>query len=636
MRQADQQPDAQEKKQLNGRTQESTIDTSPKGWAQRMTGGTATRIAAVLAGAAIGIGSVEIADRTFFHSAPSSPTATSPAKHQTTAREKREAARPKTTFDIVAENQAIIFGDQNRTTYYLDKNGVIVGQFPAFKNPEKKKGEADDAYKTRTDKAFADWHKGNRETLAKKGVKVDLANNKPRSQNSITGEASYKRIKAKATPKIQTAYESFKAAFEKTALYKYLATDDLREEFIELCVYGQVSTESAWNEDAQSTMQCRGLWQLQAENKDNSYSGLAIDLLNKKKKTLNENFGFTLGEDHSPYILQLLKSPQASSIMAAHSYDMFFSRIDDVLTKFRQTFPFKSDESFQRNLVIPMLFSSYNNGGGNIHRLMEKFLEKNGEQYKQNFDEQKLTMDLINWCYEYDTGKEGKGAFGNDAVRYAVKVAAYKALLQREFGEKIVTDENTDPQLKPLYKDKFKHNGNYAGEYSKLLQEAADEGLSVLEGTIQELIKSGNLVQVDDKNEPFKFAKDLLTTPHVAEYALYPLRQISEEFTKKSKGYKIVVSDLYRASEDQTKIAAKNAAATKGVSTHELGNTFDITKMRIVNPQGKVEFSDKFVDVIRSILMEYQRRGEIMIVEEKSAFHVMAAKPIFGKIPQPK
>lgn len=627
------------------------VDTTPKGWSQRMMEGTSIRVATVLAGAAIGVGAVELADRALFSSkTPATPTVETVKVPSSKIQEKKEASRPKTTFDIVAENQAIILGTQERTTYYLDENGVIVGQFPAFQKPGQKKGEADDAYKTRIAKALTDWHKGNRETLAANGVKVDIANFKPRSQNSFTGEASVERIKAKATPKIQTAYASFKAAFEKTALYKYLATDELRQEFIDLCVYGQVATESAWNENAQSPAECHGLWQLQAENKGGKYSGLATDVLNKKKKTLTENFGFTLEEDHAPYIIPVLRSPQISSIMAASSYDMFFNRIDDVLAKFRQTFPFKSDESFQRNLVIPMLFSAYNNGGGNIHRLMEKFLEQHAEKYKQNFDEQKFTMDLINWCYEYDNSGAGKAAFGPDAVKYAIKVNAYKTLLKREFRGGAMVDENADQKVKPIYADKFKHDGNYAGEYSKLLQEAKDEGIGVLEGTVPELVKAGELVKVDDQKEQFRFAKDLLTTPHVAEYALYPLRQIAEEFTKKSGGYRFVISDLYRAEEDQKKLnevkyvkkgkklvkIVVNDAATRGVSTHELGNTFDITKMRIVNPQGKVEFSDKFKDMIRNILMAHQRRGEIMIVEEKLAFHVMVAKPLFGEIPQPK
>ncbi len=665
MRLEDKNPDATEQDnqppQASSESAKTDEESEPKNRIQKILDTKTGQIAAALAGIAIGAGVVQLADKTIFHPAVKSEQIvdlkSAPAKPLTTAKpqvkakkepEKQQEKREHTSFVGTIDDQVKILSSAEKTAYYLDDNFRIIGSFPYdFKKPAQNKKEKDSDYKARVSTLLTAWHTENRKKLAAKGITVDLENNKPRVQTSPeSGFAD--RIKEKAAPKINRVYPNYRDAFAKTETSKYFTDADVRKEFMDTCIYGQATVESGWNEDAESSAECYGLWQMQAnKKKKGGFSGSSVDLIEKNRKTLEGNFDFKLdGEKYQAYLLTLLDSPEASSVMAPFNYDAYLARIKGPLEEVKKRFPFESDASFQKKFVMPMLYCSYIVGGGGVSRLLKQFLDKEGENYAKDFDEENFAWEVIQWFYAYDNSAEGKGAFGKDSVQYALKIFAHAKIIKPVLQEEV--KENKEAQRPLLYTDKFKHKGTYAGEYSALLKEAKDTDVTVLTGAITDLVKAGKLIAVDDKTEPFVFAKDLLTTPHVAEYALYPLRAIAEEFATQSGGYQLVVSDLYRQHEDQQKLTkvkiikkgkkkiriVTNPAATTGVSTHEFGNTFDITKMRVVNPQGKIEYSQKFTKLLRKILMAHQRKGAVMIVEEKAAFHMMALKPVFGQIPR--
>ncbi|PIZ76113.1 hypothetical protein COY05_02455 [Candidatus Peregrinibacteria bacterium CG_4_10_14_0_2_um_filter_38_24] len=572
---------------------------------------------------------------------------------KTTSEETQENASAHPSFQGTIDDQVRILSSAQKTAYYLDDNFRIVGEFPYdFIRPPKAKKESKKAYKARVAVASNEWHAENRKKLAAKGITIDLANNKPRVQVSPDpGFAD--RIKTKASPLIDRVYPNYRDAFAETETSKYFVNDEVRQEFLQTCIYGQATVESRWDEDAASSRECYGLWQMQANKRNGeSFSGNSVDLLATNKGTLEKDLTFRLsGRTSQSYLRPLLHSPEASSSMAPFNYDAYLKRIKGTLQEFKTKFPFESEESFQKKFVIPMLYCSYISGGGGVNRLLKAFMEKEGENAAKNFDENNFAWEVILWFYTYDNGTEGTGAFGKDSVQYAMKIFAHAKVIKPVLQGEVHQDAKA--KRPSLYPYKFNQTAPYRSAQSKLLAQAKAEGTGVLGDDIDALVKAGKLVKVDAKNEHFAVAGELAKRPYLIPHALYLLRLVAEDFYKKSDGYKLVISDLYRTDADQralnapvkvvkrnkrgkkiTKLLAKNPVATTGISTHQFGNTFDITKTRVITPQGETKWTEEFAPMLREILVAHQASGAMMALEEKVAFHNMATAPIFGEIPQ--
>jgi hypothetical protein len=178
-------------------------------------------------------------------------------------------------------------------------------------------------------------------------------------------------------------------------------------------------------------------------------------------------------------------------------------------------------------------------------------------------------------------------------------------------------------------KNNFKKRSPYRGRGSNsiLRAQAAKEKTKVLGDNIEEMLRAGTLVRVDDRNEKFVLDRKKVESPYLRPYALLMLRKIAQDFYTQSQGCKLIVTDLYRTAGDQINVRKKNSVATKNLSTHRFGNTFDITKNRIIMPNGKMKWTGEKIDLMRKVLVAHQEKGEIMILEENAAFHNMTAKP---------
>ncbi|MDP2642933.1 MAG: DUF5715 family protein [Candidatus Peregrinibacteria bacterium] len=618
---------------------------------QRISETKAGQVAAAITGIVIGFSGAQKAGKVIDGMMGKPVSTISSGVEPTETTEETEEAPVLSSFQGAIDDQVKILSSAQKTAYYLDDNFRIIGKFPYdFKQPPQGKKESKKAYRARVKIALNKWHTENRKKLAAKGITVDLANDKPSTQ--VSHERGFAdRIKTKASSLINRVYPNYRDAFAKTQTSKYFVDNQIRKEFLDTCLYGQATVESGWKEGAASSAECYGLWQMQAKKKNGKFSGSSVDLLSGNRATLESDFAFRLaGRKDQSHLLPLLHSPEASSTMAPFNYDAYLGRIKATLGKFKEKFPFESKASFQRKFVIPMLYCSYISGGGGVNRLLTAFLKEQGENAVQNFNEDNFAWEVIKWFYTYDQSAEGQKAFGKDSIQYALKIFAHAKLIKPVLKPSV--QEDAPAQRPLLFADKFKHKVPYRMAQSALLAQAKAEGAEVLGDDIDALVKAGKLVKVD-ANEHFAIAGNLAKRPYLTPNALYLLKSVAEDFYKKSGGYKLVISDLYRTEADQralnapvkvvtknkrgkkiTKIVRKNSVATTGISTHQFGNTFDITKTRVINPQGGTEWSTKFVDMLRQILVDHQENGELMALEENSAFHNMTATPIFGEYPQ--
>jgi len=100
------------------------------------------------------------------------------------------------------------------------------------------------------------------------------------------------------------------------------------------------------------------------------------------------------------------------------------------------------------------------------------------------------------------------------------------------------------------------------------------------------------------------------------------LSLIGEEFELMvGKGKYFVVTSLTRTIAQQQRLSKVNSHATKGVSTHSYGVSFDISYVRF---NGKRGHNLKLRNILSNILSDLQKKGAIYIINERNnnCFHI--------------
>jgi len=156
---------------------------------------------------------------------------------------------------------------------------------------------------------------------------------------------------------------------------------------------------------------------------------------------------------------------------------------------------------------------------------------------------------------------------------------------------------------------------------------AASFGIGIIdnENEINQQIRAGKLVKVK-ANQGFKI-HELTHSKAVLNKAAYNiLKEIGVAFSETANdGDYFMVTSLTRPLSLQSKLRKTNINATKGISTHSYGASFDISYVRF---NGVKEFNPKLQEMIESILFDYQKAHKIFVLREvKSAcYHVTVRK----------
>ncbi|MFC7348855.1 DUF5715 family protein [Chryseobacterium zhengzhouense] len=140
-------------------------------------------------------------------------------------------------------------------------------------------------------------------------------------------------------------------------------------------------------------------------------------------------------------------------------------------------------------------------------------------------------------------------------------------------------------------------------------------------GTVQKYINSGKFHSVNKKGKGYKVQKLDYSRAWLVSKAYLNLERIGSRFSKNTGGAYFTVTSITRTLEDQCKLRKVNSNASLGISSHNYGNSFDISYVRfngIHRPNPKLELA------LEKVLKYYYDAGRIYYIKEKqqSCFHV--------------
>lgn len=138
--------------------------------------------------------------------------------------------------------------------------------------------------------------------------------------------------------------------------------------------------------------------------------------------------------------------------------------------------------------------------------------------------------------------------------------------------------------------------------------------------TVQKYVTNGKLHKVKKKGRGFRVQKLDYSRAWLVSKAYLSLEKIASRFADQTKSY-FTVTSITRTLEDQCKLRKVNSNASLGISSHNYGNSFDISYVRfngIHRPDKKLE------DALEKVLKYYHNAGKIYYIKEKqqACYHV--------------
>ena len=159
--------------------------------------------------------------------------------------------------------------------------------------------------------------------------------------------------------------------------------------------------------------------------------------------------------------------------------------------------------------------------------------------------------------------------------------------------------------------------------YAKHLNASKKFKVSVLkdEKTIKKYRSNGILSPVKKLGKGYGISKLDHSHALLVPKAEAMLLEIAKKFSSKSKGSTLTFTSLTRTLEDQCNLRKINPNASLGLSSHNYGNSFDISYVRFNDRLQRNERLEKMLD---GLLKEYEKAGKIYYIKEKqqSCFHV--------------
>ncbi|WP_265428149.1 DUF5715 family protein [Chryseobacterium sp. YIM B08800] len=139
--------------------------------------------------------------------------------------------------------------------------------------------------------------------------------------------------------------------------------------------------------------------------------------------------------------------------------------------------------------------------------------------------------------------------------------------------------------------------------------------------TVQKYINSGKFHSIKKSGKGFKVQKLDYSRAWMVSKAKATLEKIGARFSKETKGHTFTVSSITRTLEDQCRLRRVNSNASLGISSHNYGNSFDISYVRF---NGVLKNNPKMEAALEKVLKYYADAGRIYYIKEKqqSCFHV--------------
>ncbi|WP_439480289.1 DUF5715 family protein [Chryseobacterium aquaticum] len=159
--------------------------------------------------------------------------------------------------------------------------------------------------------------------------------------------------------------------------------------------------------------------------------------------------------------------------------------------------------------------------------------------------------------------------------------------------------------------------------YKPHLDASKSFNVNILKNTsqVQKYINKGKFHTVKKTGKGYKVQKLEYSRPYLVSKAKATLEKIAARFSKETNGNTFTVSSITRTLEDQCRLRRVNSNASLGISSHNYGNSFDISYVRFNN---KLQINPKMEAALEKVLKYYADAGRIFYIKERqqSCFHI--------------
>ena len=169
-------------------------------------------------------------------------------------------------------------------------------------------------------------------------------------------------------------------------------------------------------------------------------------------------------------------------------------------------------------------------------------------------------------------------------------------------------DQIMKVEATPLYKPHLVSSKSFKID---LLENTAD---------VQKYINNGKLKSVNGKMRGYRVQKLGHSRPYLTYKAKLNLEKLGNHFANETKSY-FTVTSITRTLEDQCNLRKVNKNVSLGISSHNYGNSFDISYKRF---DGVVKHNPKLEKKLEETLEHFRKMGRIHYIKEKqqACYHV--------------
>lgn len=159
--------------------------------------------------------------------------------------------------------------------------------------------------------------------------------------------------------------------------------------------------------------------------------------------------------------------------------------------------------------------------------------------------------------------------------------------------------------------------------YKPHLDASKSFGIKILKDSkaVQKYINNGKFHKISKSGKGYRVQKLDYSRAWMVFKGKLMLERIGTRFSKETKGNTFTVSSITRTLEDQCRLRKVNTNASLGISSHNYGNSFDISYVRF---DGVLKNNSRLEAALEKVLKYYYNAGRIYYIKERqqSCFHI--------------
>ncbi|MDQ0783011.1 DUF5715 family protein [Chryseobacterium sp. W4I1] len=159
--------------------------------------------------------------------------------------------------------------------------------------------------------------------------------------------------------------------------------------------------------------------------------------------------------------------------------------------------------------------------------------------------------------------------------------------------------------------------------YKPHLDASKSFGVKLLKDSkaVQKYISSGKFHKIKKTGKGYRVQKLDYSRGYMVAKAKSTLEKMAAKFSKETKGHTFTVSSMTRTLEDQCRLRRVNSNASLGISSHNYGNSFDISYIRF---NDVLKYNPKMEAALEKVLKYYAAAGRIYYIKERqqSCYHI--------------